>query len=267
MRFIREIVKNFFNQIIFFLYGFGLLPEKLQARGRLISIFRHKTLQWHCAGYWSISPMPTSEDLDFYYKNIYWGQRGGKASQGLVIQRDIDHLRLLLSIIPELQTKKFRCLNFGAGHGGISYLLHAMGHEIINVEPSGLSLNLVDRWTVLETLVSIEGEFDLVYGSHSLEHVQNIDEFMLKISQHLKPDGYVFFEVPNCRQTNCENLLNGGQDGKIRPPHTYYFTTDYFNSLSGEPLLISTFHEERWPNILASKEDGEVIRYLGRGKP
>ncbi|MBT8558168.1 class I SAM-dependent methyltransferase [Polynucleobacter paneuropaeus] len=264
---IRRLVRNFLKKFALFLSDIELLPKYFDARIKVASIFRNKQLQWNSDGYWFVTPMPSHEDLDYYYSNIYWDKRGGKNS--LVEMRDMNHWLLLVSNIQELKStsKKLRCLNFGAGHGGISYLLFAMGHEVVNVEPSGLPMHLGSRWITFESLNSIKGEFDLIYGSHSLEHVQNLNEFMSSISRHLKPEGYVFFEVPNCRQSNCKEQMNGGQNGKLAEPHTYYFTIDYFKSLNSRPVINSTYYENRNLNDIAKDEDGGVIRYLGQGKP
>ncbi|OGO28983.1 MAG: hypothetical protein A2W33_07255 [Chloroflexi bacterium RBG_16_52_11] len=253
------------KRVAFLLFDFGLLPKKFRARVKAALVFENKELAWNPAGYWLIAPMPSAAELDYYYSNIYWGLAGGKC--GPVVNRDIDHWMLLLSKIDELRGGKLRCLNFGAGHGGISYLLYAMGHEVVNVEPSGLSVTFGTAWSTVSRLESIEGEFDLIYGSHSLEHVQDLDYFMSVVSQHLKSNGYVFFEVPNCRQSNCKNLMNGGQNGNLAVPHTYYFTIDYFGSLDSASIINATFDEKTFPNNITKEEDGEVIRYLGRGKP
>jgi hypothetical protein len=262
---IIKLARYIRKQVAFLLFDFGLLPKKytLQVKGALV--FENKDLVWDASGYWFVSPMPSAVDLENYYSNIYWGLVGSKG--GLVENRDVDHFMLLTSKMDELRESKLRCLNFGAGHGGISYLLYAMGHEIVNIEPSGLPIQLGANWSTLPTLDAIEGEFDLIYGSHSLEHVVDLHGVMSKFSRHLKLSGYVFFEVPNCRQSNSKNLMNGGQDGNLTLPHTYYFTTDYFGSLDSVPIINMTFDEKVFPNKIAQHSDGEVIRYLGRGKP
>ncbi len=67
-----------------------------------------------------------------------------------------------------------------------------MGHEAVNVEPSGLPINLGTAWVTVSTLESIEGEFDVICGSHSMEHAIDLDGFMAKFSHHLKLNGYFF---------------------------------------------------------------------------
>lgn len=243
----------------------GILPGSFNDRLKSFLLFENKTLVWNSAGYWFVSPMPSAAELNRWYANAYWGVVNKKGA--LVESRDIDHFAFLLSEMPGLRRGGLRCLNFGAGHGGISYLFHALGHEVVNVEPSGLPINFDQRWTTISTLEALQGEFDLIYGSHSLEHVADLDAAMYKFARHLKWDGYVFFEVPNCRQTNCRNFMNGGKDGNLIVPHTYYFTTDYFRSLKSAPIINATYDQRGFPKNIDRVDDGEVIRYLGKGRP
>lgn len=62
-----------------------------------------------------------------------------------------------------------------------------------------------------------------MYGSHRLEHVQNIEAFKKEVKRVLKPNGVLFWEVPNADHPN-----NGAQKGRVDIPHTYYFKTDFF---------------------------------------
>jgi hypothetical protein len=48
------------------------------------------------------------------------------------------------------------------------------------------------------------------------------------------------------------------------PPHTYYFTTDFFRQMSYDCLLLGTYSQKTMPNTMVEGDDGEVIRYLGR---
>jgi hypothetical protein len=114
---IHRLVRTFLKNFALFLSDIGLLPKYFDARIKVASIFRNKQLQWNSEGYWSVTPMPSDEDLNYYYSNVYWDKRGAKNS--LIEMRDMNHLLLLSSNIKEFNcSKKLRCLNFGAGHGG-----------------------------------------------------------------------------------------------------------------------------------------------------
>ena len=63
---------------------------------------------------------------------------------------------------------------------------------------------------------------------------------------------------------------NGAQNNRVDIPHTYYFTTNYFNKTYKEVLLNDTFKGKcdgelyNWRDRVTTAEEGEVIRFLGR---
>lgn len=176
-----------------------------------------------------------------------------------VIDRDLDHLHLIRSLIPAALSSPIVFLNFGAGHGGISHLMHLLGHRIINVEPSGLRINYRENWETVLSLDEVSDKVDFVYGSHSLEHVSDVDKFLHKIMQILKPDGHIFLEVPNG--------VTETFSGKIRDipvPHTYFFTKNFFNDCGFSIILNDTFKVGAFPNLPHPEGQSEVIRFLGK---
>lgn len=261
-----EVYRSVRKHGAFALYRVGLLPRRYRVIAAKHMMFKGSRPIWDEHGYWRLDPMPTTATLDAYYQSTYWAQRGGRGI--LLWPRDLDHFLL---IRPHLPAGNLRVLNFGAGHGGISHLLHMIGADVTNVEPGGLRSALDgDRWKTVDTIDQAAGPFDLVYGSHSLEHVQDVDSFMGKLRARLAPRALVFFEVPNCRQSNCADPMNGGQTGKIVPPHTYYFTLDFFRGLAFKPIILSTYGHGEFPDsryIAAANEDGPVIRYLASNSP
>lgn len=166
---------------------------------------------------------------------------------------------MLKRLIPELSEGNLKVCNFGAGHGGISHLLWLSGHSIINIEPSGLNLAYDERWTTLARIDDCDEPVDLVYGSHSLEHVLDLKKFETDVERLLRNGGWLFYEVPN-----SEHPLMGGRSGEIQPPHTLYFTRNYFSQLSASQILNNSYYEDFFPNTQADGDDGEVIRYLGK---
>ena len=253
---IKKIIKSIFCAF----YDAGLVPKGLVAenyRNRLDTrkLFRGRTVKYDDRGFWYVSPMPGPEELNRYYEGLYWQARG--KNEGITA-RDIDHFLLLRKLMPGFFEKPKKCLNFGAGHGGISHLLYLDGHEVINVEPSGISVDYDDpRWRTVTDISEVNEKVDLVYGSHSLEHVRDIDAFERIIWNMVKDGGYVFWEVPN-----GEFPRNGGSNGKIFPPHTYYFTVDYFRGLPYQLLLDDTYNSRVFPGPVV--KGGEVIRFLGQ---
>jgi hypothetical protein len=242
-------------------YDHGIIPhhilptsavKKLTAR----SVFLNRTIKKDERGFYFIDPMPQANELQLYYSSKYWSE--WQREEG-VRKRDMDHFMFIHSYMPQKYfLKNITFLNFGAGHGGISHLFYHTGHKVINVEPSGKLLMDYhdDRWLTYKSISEVNESVDFIYGSHSLEHVQDIDDHQKYVMKILNKKGGVFWEVPNGAVAS-----NNGCDGKIRPPHTYYFTTHYFASLNFKVIINQAYSTDEFPNIFAT--DGEVIRFLG----
>lgn len=224
-------------------------------------IFSKCTLSYSEGGFYFLDPMPSVDELNYYYTSLYWDSRAGK--QYGVNNRDILHFVILKELIPEtlVETKVF--MNFGAGHGGISNLCWLEGMEIVNVEPSALPQFYNERWSTVDKISDLmDNSVDLVYGSHSLEHVQNIDDIKTEVARVLKPGGYVFWEVPNAA---CPS--NGAQIGKVDIPHTYYFETKFFEKWFINTILCKGYKKyydviEDWKSF--EDDNGQLIRALGQ---
>ena len=230
------------------------------------SIFRNRKLEYSKKGFFYVNPMPTVNELNEYYSNLYWDERSGK-NYGVSL-RDLTHWNILQEYIGEfINGRKLTILNFGAGHGGISNIFWMQGHNVINVEPSGVPKFYSERWKHYKEIEQVPLEsIDIVYGSHSLEHVQNIDKFEEEIKRILKKDNYIFWEVPN-----ADNPICGPIRDEIVIPHTYYFKKEYFDNCFDEILLndayncIAQFKDnivDEWSSF--KNAQGEVIRVLGK---
>tara|TARA_B100000963_G_C22574806_1_gene647864 strand:+ start:335 stop:1165 length:831 start_codon:yes stop_codon:yes gene_type:complete len=214
-------------------------------------------------GYWYTDPMPSLNDLNEYYGSLYWDSRNGKDSGANT--RDLLHYQMLKELVP-LSLQKDNCLlNFGAAHGGLSHISWLNGMNVINVEPSDIPAYYEERWKTYSSIDSVpSNSADIIYGSHSVEHVQNIDDFMNDVKRILKPDGIIFFEVPNGK---CQTA--GPATGEIVIPHTYYFTTSFFDKWFDKIILNKCFDQSQrlgkiqtWSDF--ENEEGSVIRAIGK---
>ena len=220
-----------------------------------LSIFSRARLHKVKDLYWTIIPMPTLNELTKFYKNVYW-QKYRSNSIPIVKKRDIYHFNLINSKVKIKSLDKI--INFGSGPGGgISHLFFAKGKTVIDVEPGPYERFYNEkRYIHYKKLSEIPKylKIDLLYGSHSLEHVADLSEIEEFIRKQLNLGGYVFWEVPNGLHYNSGPVQN-----KIVPPHTYYFTRKYFDQIGLKPILNATFFGEK----IASGDRGNIIRFLG----
>lgn len=227
-------------------------------------IFSKRKLKNNDDGYWYVDPMPTSRELSNYYSLNYWGSVQEK-NYGVSL-RDLRHFYILNKTDPKFNTTKRKILNFGAGHGGISIILRLLGHEIVNIEPSNLIDLFETDWKVHKNLDDIEDiNFDLIYASHSLEHVRDINKLNKKFKTTSKKETIFFFEVPNGNHSEC-----GPMEKRIEIPHTYYFRLEYFEKKFSEILVSYCYSSKKAKNLspkefsLAIEKDGDCLLVVAK---
>ena len=250
------------NWILLRSFGLSLVKNKSSNNFKISNkIFSKCSLKKSEHGYWFLNPMPSEKELDEYYESLYWEGRDGK--NDMVNTRDLIHFDILKKYVNEFQENK-TLMNFGSGHGGLSHLAWIKGLKIINIEPGGMDKYYRQRWQFYKSINEApDDSADILYGSHSLEHVQDIDKFLIEAKRVLKNDGIMFWEVPNAL---CET--NGAMRGIIDIPHTYYYTTKFFENLFNEIILNMAFDEEEdtkvdeWENY--NNPRGPIIRAIGR---
>ena len=214
-------------------------------------------------GFYFLKPMPSLNELNDYYSSLYWGSRAGK-NYGIKV-RDIIHYNILDEFIAQKLKERKVFLNFGAGNAGISHLMWMQGMEVINVEPSFIPKFYNERWLTFKDINQVKNKsVDVLYGSHSLEHVQDIDTLKSEASRVLKPGGYIFWEVPNAKRPS-----NGAQKGRVDIPHTYYFETKFFKKWFTKCLICSGYTQTHDLNVIQDwkkykNQKGDVIRALGQ---
>jgi hypothetical protein len=223
-------------------------------------------------GYWKLTNMPSAEDLLRYYRQEFWSHRGDQ--DDTVNSRDVSHYLDLRNLAGELfKAPRLKFLNFGAGHGGLSHIMWGLGADVVNIDPSIPPVSYLDRWRCFvseeQALVGLGDllPFSLIYGSHSLEHVRDIEETLDFFFSLSDSNTLFLFEVPDSLANG-----NGGKDGKVSPPHTYYFTWKFFHNNFSEIVELSSIksgvmakHSGNLPDAKLASGQGDSIRFLGRG--
>lgn len=207
--------------------------------------------------------MPSVTELENYYKYDYWQVRGEVPP---VNRRDLVHFKMILELIPNTFTDQVTILNFGSGHGGISHLFWSAGHKVINLDPSLVFNQRDQRWTDCNNFEDIRDKsVNFVYGSHSLEHVSDLEKTFRQLNRIAGLEVFHFWEVPNGQ---CEG--NGPVEDMVEPPHNYYFTCNFFSEMYKNIILNKTFFHRvvseklHYSDFVASNDNlGQVIRFLG----
>ena len=93
-----------------------------------------------------------------------------------------------------------------------------------------------------EDLKSQSNEYDLIYSSHVIEHVEDPILFMKKCSVLTKSNGYILIETPNTDCIDFKLFKRGTWGGYHTPRHWYLFNTENFQLLSQKVnLKIDTY--------------------------
>ena len=219
------------------------------------------TLKDSGLGYYYLSPKISKDKLDAYYKNNYWSEFRNVQFIG-VNKRDLFHFELIKHF--QLSNSVNSVLNFGSGHGGVSFIFSNMNKTVCNVELDNSLNHFKNNIKIYEQLSDVNNNsIDLIYSSHSLEHVFDLGETMEEFKRVKSEDAVFFFEVPNAKWEN-----NGVQKNKVDEPHTYYFFKEYFEDLFSEVILLRS-HDglENLDDFLKSSEEKynkKVLIAIGR---
>ena len=223
-----------------------------------------------------VYPEFSPDKLDDYYKKAYWFNRGlkilekNKAFETQEIKakfielgikkfdvfkkRAVKHLECLkkhLSFTPQ------SILDFGCGNAIASYYLTKQYPEskVLAFDKSEFSAHVCHSLNIPFTsqLELDSSSFDLVYSSHSIEHVPNIHQQFLQLKEIISPHGFIFFEFPN--------ITNFHIFSKMRhTPHTYMFNQNGMKQLAGKygfNVIYSEQYGAYWKDIykVNSKSD------------
>ena len=231
-------------------------------------VFGRKKLIWNSLGFWQVDPMPTENELEKFYSEIYW-LNNRYYKDILLTPRDLNHFLFLKNKVLNNLSEQNNIMNFGAGHGGISYLLATNNFKIINIEPSNVpSFNYknFNSYQTMNTFLNNSNnsvKIDFLYSSHTVEHLSDPIKFFKVILNILNENALVFIEVPNCRKTIInQDYAEGGCDGKITGSHLIYFTTDFFDKMNSEIYLFKDEINAQKSIQVTSENDADCIRAI-----
>jgi SAM-dependent methyltransferase len=212
---------NFFGKLMWF----SNLKNRFVHGKKMISIFGSHA--WHYCEYCNFSyvyPQISPEKLDDYYSVDFWSIRGpSELKEFIFSENNTDRPKYQLNFLNNHGlTKVESMLDFGAGLCGAPAIFKQQGFcdDITILDPSSQAKIIADILDV-DQVSSIEDagakQFDFLYSSHSLEHVQDLRETLDEFSAIVKEGGHVFIEVPNIANRTVMEMSH-------HAPHTYNFS-------------------------------------------
>jgi len=114
-------------------------------------------------------------------------------------------------------------LDVGAGHGFLSRLLleESINAEAIDLNPGErlLSLGIPVHQQSFGVESALEKQYDFLFISHVIEHVNTLNEFLNFADSVLAPDGQIIFSIPDSLAG-----LETKDLSMFIPEHTWYFS-------------------------------------------
>lgn len=154
-------------------------------------------------------PKPSLEKLPSYYESDdYISHTDGKRSLFERLYHLIKNIALKNKVkLINSQSEKGKLLDIGAGTGDFLVVAKNNGWQTIGIEPStkaktiaiNKGVNFADSLSDLESC-----SFDVITMWHVLEHVPNLDEYILELKRLLKPSGTILIAVPNFKSFDAE---------------------------------------------------------------
>lgn len=188
--------------------------------------------QCYCEACGTSSVEPPFEEarLSRYYEEYYWDNRDKSEGRHLAEDARPNDLQLAWSAariawfephVPAFAT----AIDFGAGDCAASYLLRERA-AVTAVDPSTKAQEIAAGYGVewRRTLAECT-PVDLLYASHSLEHVHDLLEVFALMLERVRPGGHLFFEVPNVSSKEVLTKL-------CHIPHTFSFSKGSFEQLA-----------------------------------
>lgn len=160
-------------------------------------------------------PQPSLRNLSKYYESEnYISHTDSKESFIDKVYQFIKRIALKnkLKLINSFNAEERTLLDIGCGTGEFLLTCKNDGWNVVGVEPSknarNLALNKLDKnisTNITEDIIELEFQkFEIITMWHVLEHVPNLEEYISKIKQLLKPNGVLIVAVPNYKSFDAK---------------------------------------------------------------
>lgn len=247
--------------ISYLLYFF---PDSPYIKKLLINkkYFNRKKVRCSSCNLGFVYPNFNNHELSKYYEKQYWDFRDINEGKHLVAfdqkeypkfsdsqlklhQKRIDFIHRYISDYTTV-------LDFGSGDCSAASIFKTRGKVVTVIDFSSKSYDVAKQLGVNygEDLSQLKN-IDLVYSSHSLEHVSNILETFKQFLHTNMSTKYLFFETPNIQTDFIFQHL-------IHTPHTYMFNEKSFRAISKKfnlKILAIDYGGSHWSYFKKNKKN------------
>lgn len=183
-------------------------------------------------------PKPSLDKLPSYYESEdYISHTDGKRSMFEKMYHTIKNIALKNKLkLLNAQSEKGKLLDIGAGTGDFLVVAKNDGWDTIGIEPSekAKSIAINKGVTFAANLTDLENHsFDVITMWHVLEHVPNLDEYILELKRLVKPTGTILIAVPNFKSFDAEYYGRFWAAYDV-PRHIWHFSKTAIQKLFAE---------------------------------
>ena len=179
---------------------------------------------------------PKKEALaDFYaedYRKLYTPVIGEVLNSREIFEMYLPYQHSRIDEIKDRLTPDMKVLDVGCSAGHFLYVLKDYVQECIGIEFNKENAEFVNRELGIKTYTEPIEEtglspdyFDLITAFQVLEHIDDPIQLLTTLRQYLKPDGYLYLEVPNINDALI-SVYNTEPYGDFwyREPHIFYYS-------------------------------------------
>ena len=226
-------------------------------------------------GYYSVTPLPTKEELESYYANNYYQDSTSVTYKSEYSEDEINQKKLRANLIfhsleAQLKIDEASLLEVGCGEGFLLNAANELGCDIKGIDFShhgidkffpdlAYKVQTGDAFNILDEYIQGRKSVDICVLQNVLEHVIEPEVLINKIKQIIKPDGVLIITVPNdysAMQKKIIELNYSKNEYWFAPPdHLHYFNVDSLeafvtdhgfeivDSFGDFPIEMFLFHE------------------------
>jgi SAM-dependent methyltransferase len=201
-------------------------------------------------GYVQAVPRPKQEELDAFYRDIYYGEGVTATYHASYSEDEIKQKRLRADCVVELlaqncsEKKSLDLLEVGCGEGFVLSSAVAKGWNVSGVDyqsapvqafnPSVIpQVVAADPNAYLSDLIEKGVRKDILVLQNVLEHVLNPEDLLRKLQQLLSDDGCLLVQVPN-DFSDLQALAS--QQGRIDRDY-WFLPPQHLNYFNGKNLV------------------------------
>lgn len=144
-------------------------------------------------------------------------------------------LKRKLKLINSFNTESKTILDVGAGTGDFLKVCATNNWKVTGTEPNLEAREIASKKGVVlfEELSKIENKkFDVITLWHVLEHVENLEEYIVELNALLKDNGRLIIAVPNFKSADAKYYKNFWAAFDV-PRHLWHFCQNSIHKLFG----------------------------------